>query len=178
MTALALASFAEEARFVGAVARVREQGCPVVGLWSPIPVAGLDQPDGEDGGTAFARGIVLVAALAGLAAATALYLLEWLSAVHLYAFASGARSTDSWQAFLVAPIELGALAAGVGGGIMFLRRARLPRLHHPAFDIAEVDAASRDRFVMAIAVDAGEDMGALLALLAEAGAVHSRVAHA
>ena len=88
---------------------------------------------------------------------------------------SGGRPLDSWPAFLIAPVEFGALAGGIGGTIAFFVRARLTRLHDAAFEFEEVEAAARDRFVIAIRCDEGEDGNAVIALLVEAGAVHSRL---
>lgn len=170
MTALAVASFAERAPFRAAVAEARKAGRRIVGLWSPTEP---DLPGDEGSG-----GIVPAMAAAGVLGAGALYLLAWWSSVHGYPIDSGGRPLNSWPAFLVAPVEFGALVAGLAGVAAFFLRARLTRLHDAAFDIDEVAAGQRDRFVIAVACDAGEDANALVALLAGAGAVHSRVIEA
>ena len=169
MTVLAVGSFDDGAAFQGAVRAARDGERRIVGLWSPMPIA---IPGTEERGQ---RGSVAAMAVAGLAAATLLYLLIWWSAVHAYPFDSGGRPLHSWPAFLVAPVEFGALVAGIAGVGAFLVRARLTRLHDAAFEIEEVSAAARDRFVIAIRCDAGADAGEVIALLGGAGAVHSRV---
>lgn len=168
MTALALASFTSEAPFREAIANAEETGRRIVGLWSPYPVEIGDI--GED----VAASIPWMATIGGLGAAILFYAFTWWTATQAYPFNSGGRPLHSWQVFLIAPIEVGALAAGIVGMVAFLLRARLMRLHHPAFDIAEVERASSDHFVLALACDA-EDGNDVLALLAEAGAVHSRL---
>jgi hypothetical protein len=169
MTALALGSFAHRARFRGAIDAARRDDRRIVGLWSPCAV------EIGDVGEAEARPIAWIAIAAGLAAAAMLYGFIWWTAVHAYPFDSGARPLHSWQVFLIAPIEFGALAAGIVGMIAFLVRARLTRLHDGAFDLDEIGRASTDRYVIALACDAGEDGNVALALLARAGAVHSRL---
>lgn len=170
MTALVLGSFDRREPFRDAVVRLRQGERRIVGLWSPLPVE-IPGQEGEPG----ARGIAATLAIVGLAGAGALYLLIWWSAVIDYPFNSGGRPFNSWPAFLVAPVEFGALAAAIGGAIAFLVRARLTRLHDAAFDFDEACRGSVDRFVVAVRCDAGEDANGLVALLAEAGAVHSRV---
>ena len=135
MTALVVAGFASAAPFTAAIGRLRDERRTIAGLWSPMPVAipGAD----ADGG----RGIVMAVTATAVVMAALLYLLIWWTAVDGYAFDSGGRPANSWPAFLVAPVEFGALAAGVAGVIAFLVRAGLPRLHDPAFD---QDRAHRD----------------------------------
>ena len=169
MTALVVAGFDREAPFRAAIGLTREADRAIVGLWSPLPVAI------PGAAAASERGIVAVMATAGIAAAGLLYLLIWWLAVHAYPFDSGSRPLNSWPAFLVAPVEFGALAAAIGGAIAFIVRARLTRLHDGAFDIDEVGAAMQDRFVMAIRCDAGADAALVVAMVGGAGAVHSRV---
>jgi hypothetical protein len=169
VTALVIASFAREAPFRGAIQRLRETSRAIVGLWSPMPVA-IPEPQTRAG-----HGLPLIMAAAGIGGAALFYLLIWWSAVLAYPFDSGARPLHSWPAFLVAPVELGALIAGIAGVAAFLMRARLTRLHDAAFELDEVSDAARDRFVIAIRCDAGSDANALIAMLAEAGAVHSRL---
>jgi hypothetical protein len=168
MTALALASFDREAPFREAVARAGEADRRIVGLWSPYPV--------EIGnmGEEVAAPIPWIALAGGWGAAILFYAFTWWTATQAYPFDSGGRPLHSWPVFLIAPVEFGALAAGIAGMIAFLARARLTRLHHPAFDIAEVERASSEHFVIALACDA-EDGNEVLALLLEAGAVHSRL---
>lgn len=168
MTALALASFDREAPFRDAIGRARGDGRRIVGLWSPFPV------EVGDIGEPQARFVMWAAILGGLAGAALLYALIWWTATQAYPFDSGNRPLHSWQVFLIAPVEFGALAAGIAGIVAFLVKARLTRLHDAAFDLAEVERASSDRFVMAVSCDE-EDGNAVLALLAGAGAVHSRL---
>jgi hypothetical protein len=169
VTALALASFAEEAPFRAAVDKATREGRRIVGLWSPHPVdlGGI----GEEA----ARPIAWIVIAAGMAGAIGLYLLIWWSAVYAYPIDSGHRPLHSWPAFLIAPIECGALVAAIAGMIAFLVRARLTRLHDSAFDLDELRRASTDAYVIALACDEGEDANATLALLAGEGAAHSRL---
>jgi hypothetical protein len=167
MTALALARFDREASFREAVARAEEKGRRIVGLWSPYPVA-----IGEIGEESAAP-IPWIAIAGGLGAALIFYVFIWWTA-QAYPFDSGGRPLHSWQVFLIAPIEFGALAAGIAGMIGFLARARMTQLHDAAFDIEEVETASAEHFVIALVCDS-EDGNEVLALLAAAGAVHSRL---
>ena len=168
MTALALASFAHEAPFRDAVSRA-DGRWRIVGLWSPMPV------DLDGIGEPAARPVAWIAIAGGLGAACLFYAFLWWTATQAYPIDSGARPLHSWQVFLIAPIEFGALAAGVAGLIAFLVRARLTRLHDAAFEHLEVERASSEHFVIALTCDVGADANALLAWIAEAGAVHSRL---
>jgi len=168
MTALAIAAFDAEGPFLRARTRAIAEERRIVGEWTPYPSEALGGPDGTGG-------ILAAAIVAGLLGAGALFALTAWSAIVAYPFNTGARPLFSWPAFLPAPIEFGALAAAIGGVAMLFRRAGLTRLHHHAFDLDEVADASRGAFVLAVACDAGEDANAALAMLAAAGAAHSRV---
>jgi hypothetical protein len=169
MTALALASFGHEAPFREAVAQADNAGRRIVGMWSPMPI------ELGEIGEETAHPIAWIAIAAGLLAAAGFYGFIWWTATQAYPFDSGGRPLHSWPVFLIAPIEFGALAAGIAGMIAFVIRARLTRLHDGAFDLDEVARASSDRFVIALACNEGEDGAAAIALLAEAGASHSRL---
>ena len=168
MTVLALGSFAHEAAFREAVTQAEGAGRRIVGLWSPMPI------ELGDIGEETAQPIAWIAIAAGLLAAVGFYGFIWWTATQAYPFDSGGRPLHSWPVFLIAPIEFGALAAGIAGMIAFVVRARLTRLHDGAFDLDEVARASSDRFVIALACDA-EDGADVIRMLADAGAVHSRM---
>lgn len=165
MTMLLVASFDHAAPFRQAVDMLRRDQ-RIVDVWSPMPVDLGDEPD---------RAIIPTTAIAGAVGAVLLYLLTWWNVVYAYVLNSGGRPLHSWPAFLIAPVEFGALIAGAAGVVAFLVRGGLTRLNDPAFDIAEVAAASADRFVIAVRVDEGEDANDTIARLAESGAVHSRL---
>lgn len=171
MTALALATFDGEGPFLRARLRAIAEERRIVGEWTPYASEALAGADGTSG-------ILSATVLAGLGGAAALFALTVWSAVSAYPFDAGGRPLFSWPAFVPAPVEFGALTAAIGGLLLFFRRAGLTRLHHPAFDLDEVAAASQGAFVLAIACDAGADGNALLAMLATAGASHSRLVSA
>jgi len=169
VTALVWVTFDGEGPFLRARARVLASERRIVGEWTPYATKSLATAGGG------AEGIRAGAAIAGVIGGAGLLALTAWSAVLAYPFNSGERPLWSWPAYIAAPVEFGALCAGIGGVVLFFRRAGLTRLNHPAFDQPEVDRASLDSFVLAVRCDAGEDANALVALLAETGARHSRV---
>jgi len=168
MSALIVAQFTHEAALRRAVARADADGMRILGLWSPYPVE-----IGEIGAEAAAP-IAWIASATGLGAALVFYAFIWWTAAQAYPLNSGGRPLHSWQVFLIAPIEFGALAAGIAGMIAFMVRARMTWLHDAAFDIPEIQTASSEHFVIALTC-AADDGTATLAALAEAGAVHTRL---
>lgn len=169
MTALAIATFASEGAYLRARTRLIAEERRIVGEWLPYASEALGEGEVQ-------RGIRGGAIIVGVLGALALFALTTWSAVWAYAFNAGGRPLFSWQAFLPAPIEFGALFAAIGGAIVFGVRARLTQLHDGAFFIDEVARASTDAFVVAVACDAGEDANAVLATLAATGATHTRLA--
>ena len=168
MTALALACFADEGPYLRARTRLVADERRIVGEWLPYAADSL----GPGAGESRIRGGAI---LTGVAGAIALFALTTWSAVFAYDFNSGARPLFSWPAFIPAPVEFGALAAAIGGIVLFFRNAGLTKLHHAAFDFDGMLAASQGAFVIAVACDAGEDANGLVATFTLAGATHSRV---
>lgn len=168
MTVLALATFPTEGAYLRARLRAVTQGHRLAGEWLPYAGETLGPGEGE-------RGIRGAAIVMGMLGALGLFALTVWSMVWAYPFNSGGRPLFSWQAYIPAAVEFGAFAAALGGLVMLFRNARLTRLHHSAFDLEEVGRATQDRFVLAIACDAGEQANAVLAMFAQAGADHSRL---
>ncbi|WNO52716.1 DUF3341 domain-containing protein [Stakelama saccharophila] len=168
--AVAIARFDDEAPFVRARSHARDRGLRVLGEWCPFPPSSL--PEHYQ-----ARAVVWTVAVAGIVGALAFFVLEWWTAYD-YPFNSGGRPLFSWQVFIVPATEFLALSGAVGGVIALFVAARLTRLNHPAFDFEEVMHASRDSFVLALACDTDDSANSAMALLADAGATHSRLVEA
>jgi hypothetical protein len=168
MTAVAIATFDHEGAWLRARTRARAGDHRIVGEWLPYASKAIGPGAGEKG---ILTGVLTGGAIGGLA----LFALECWSAVFAYPINSGGRALLSWQAFIPGPVEFAALTAGIGGVVMLFVRARLTRLHDAAFDLEEVTQASRSAFVLAIGCDAGDEANAVVQMLAEAGATHSRV---
>jgi len=168
MTAVAIATFDSEGAWLRARTRAIAAGHRVVGEWLPYASKAIGSGEG--------RGGILPWALTGGAiGGFGLFALECWTAIVSYPFNSGGRALLSWPAFIPAPVEFAALTAGIGGIVAMFVQARLTRLTHPAFDWEEVAEASRSSFVLALGCTAGDDANAAVALLANAGATHSRV---
>lgn len=94
-----------------------------------------------------------IAVLAGLAGAAVQYYAQyWMNAVD-YPINVGGRPLHSWPAFLPATIIVGILWAAAASLIGMLALNRLPRLHHPLFDVDGFERASQDRFFLCITSD-------------------------
>jgi len=168
MTAIVIATFAEEGPYLRARMRAVAAERRIVGEWLAYPSDALGEGAGQGG-------IRTAAILGGIAGAAGLFALSAWSMMLAYPLNVGGRPLWSWPAFIPAPVEFGALTAAIGGIVMLFRNGRLTRLHDAAFELDEVARASQDAFVLAIACDAGEDANGVMALMGGAGAAHSRL---
>lgn len=162
-----LAEFPNPESLRHALACVGEAGHRALDAFTPYPVEGLDE------GLGIGPSSIRYAMLAGgLGMAAFAYGLQYYSAVIDYPLNLGNRPLHSWQVFLLVPFEVGILAAALCGVVAFLWSCRLPRLHHPLFDVPGFERASQDRFfLLAGSGDSLESMLNLRQLLEKAGAV-------
>lgn len=142
-----LAEFDSAEAMTMAVDRLREQGFANLDAYSPFPVEGLAEKIGK------ADRKVKVATLAGgIAGAAAGFAMQ--AATNLdYPLWIGGRPLVAVPAFMLITFELlvlGAVLAGIG---TMLIANRLPRLHHPLFEIERFRCASDDRFFVAVLPD-------------------------
>lgn len=169
-----LAAFATPERLIGAIRPVRAAGFRRLDAYTPFAVEGLADALGDRPSR-----LRLLMAAAGLGAAAGAYLIEWYSAVIDYPFLVGGRPFHSWPVFVFFPFELGVFAAALAGFLGLLWRAGMPRLHDPLFAAEGFEAASQDRFILAVSgVFAAEERDTLRRLLQSQGALSVREAQA
>jgi Protein of unknown function (DUF3341) len=164
---LLIAEFGGPDAMVAAARRARDQGFAPLDALSPCPVEGIDETLGLKKSP-----IRLPMLIAALSVAALAYGLEYWSAVYAYPIDSGGRPLDSWPVFLLAPFEVGVLAAAIAGFIALLVLCGLPRLNHPLFDWNRIERATDDRyFLLMAAPEDGRDNDRLRSLLLEARAL-------
>lgn len=145
---------------------VRAQGFPLLDALTPYPLEKL----GDLLGASASPGLRGPMALFGFGVAALFFALESWSAILAYPFNEGGRPLFSWPVFLLAPFEIGILAAGIAGFAAFLIRCGLPRLDHPFFTVPGLERASQDRFFLVVDPLEEARIPALRHLLFAAGA--------
>ena len=139
-----LAEFADPAALLGAVRECRARYRDV-DAYAPYAVDGLAEALG------FHRNRVpLLTLIGGAIGGAGTYFLQWYSAVVDYPINSGGRPLHSWPAFVPPTFEITVLAAALTAFIGMLVLNGLPRLHHPIFNAADFDLASRNRFFLGV----------------------------
>jgi hypothetical protein len=138
-----VAEFASPEELLRAARSVSRQGAKVVASFTPFRIPELD----EIVPTTRTR-VPALMLIAGLSMAAFSYWLQWFSAVVDYPLNVGGRPLNSWAVFLLAPFEVGMLAAALVGFATFLWECELPRLYHPIFDVPGFERASQDRFFL------------------------------
>jgi len=137
-------SFTTPETFLEALRAMRRAGYLAVEVNVPFAVEGMEEwLPGRP--TPIAR-VVLIAALAGAGGG---YFMQWYAARD-YALNVGGRPLHSWPAFVPITFELSVLTAAFAGVLGLLWLARLPRLDHPLFSVAEFTRATQDRFFLGI----------------------------
>ncbi|HWL16876.1 MAG TPA: DUF3341 domain-containing protein [Opitutus sp.] len=142
-----VACFEAPDAFLAALRRVRVAGYTRIEAFTPFPVEGLDEllPRAT-------TPIGWIMLIAGGAGATGAYALQYW-ATHDYPLNVGGRPLHSWPAFVPVTFELGVLAAAIVGVLALGWLCRLPRLHHPVFEVPGFERASQDRLFLLIRDD-------------------------
>jgi hypothetical protein len=122
---------------------LRRQGYTRIDTWTPYPLRALlaAQPRSP------VPVIMLVAALLGGGLG---YLLQWWLNLHALRIDVGGRPLHSAPAFIPIAFESAILASALAGFLAMLLLSRLPRLHHPVFEIDGFERASVDRFWLGV----------------------------
>jgi hypothetical protein len=91
--------------------------------------------------------IVFGGGMTGLASAV---LMQWWMNAHDYALNVGGRPLLSWPQWVPVTFELGVLLAAFGAFFGLWALLRLPRLHHPVFEVEAFRSAQVDRFWLSV----------------------------
>lgn len=142
-------------RAILAARRVRELGYTRIEAYTPFPIPELDEA------LAIPRTrlpyLVLLAGLAG--AGLALFLQWWMNGID-YPIDVGGRPNASIPTNIPIVFETTVLFASGASFALVLLGAKLPRLHHPVFDLPGFERTSIDRFwiVVGDAYSADDDV--------------------
>lgn len=142
-----LAEFSGAEALLEAVRQAREAGYTRLSAYTPFPVEGLAEALG------YREHIVPMLGFAGAVFGAVLgYLMQVYTSLN-FPTNSGGRDVVAPPAFLVITFELTILFSALFLLLGMLALNRLPRLHHPLFDVERFRLASRDRFFLRISAD-------------------------
>jgi hypothetical protein len=165
-TAGLAAEFADAEALLNAVRQLRADGYRRFEAYSPFPIEGLAEAEG------FHEAKIAAATLAGgiIGAATG-YGMQVYTNLD-FPIDIGGRPLIAQPAFVLITFELMVLFAVTACILAMLVLNRLPKLHHPVFDIERFDLATLDRFFLVIDRDDAQfDRRDSPALLRRLGAV-------
>jgi Protein of unknown function (DUF3341) len=140
-----VAEFATPEELTAAVVALRRLGYRRLDTFTPYAV----KPALEALELPYSR-VTVFALVAGLCGAAGAYALEWWMNAYDYPINVGGRPPHSGPAFIPITFEMAVLFAGVTAFICALAFARLPRPHHPVFEVEGFESASIDRFWLGI----------------------------
>ncbi|HEV7368718.1 DUF3341 domain-containing protein [Arenibaculum sp.] len=145
-----LARFDGPERLVEAALAVREAGYRRFDAFSPFPIAELD----DVVPSRWPRLLLpLLTAAGAVTLGVGFYLLQYWTSTVDYPINVGGRPLHSWPSFLMPSITLAFLGASMTAVFWLLVLTRLPRLHHPLFDVPEFDAVTENGFFLCVRAD-------------------------
>ena len=159
-----LVEFGTADDLIVATRAARAHGFTYMDTHTPYPVGetadALGYPKSEMGTVMF---------IGGLTGACAGFLMQYWDNAYGYSLNIGGRPYLSWPSFIPITFEMMVLTAALSGLFGLMALCGLPRLHHPLFNSARFDRATRDRFFLS--VEAGDpkvaaDVGGAKAFLA------------
>ncbi|MBI3182772.1 MAG: DUF3341 domain-containing protein [Myxococcales bacterium] len=166
----ALAEFVSPDRLLDAASRLRLEGHPDIDTHTPYPLRGTRAA------LLLAPSKVPVLALVGGAAGAATaYLFQWWTSAVDYPLNVGNRPPHAYPSFVPITFELMVLFAAFAIFFGMLALWRLPRPHHPAFELEQFRSASSDGFWVSVAEERRELAEKAAHRLRELGASHISV---
>lgn len=142
-----LARFDDADALTEAARAAREKGYTRLDAYLPYPSEAVSEALGHTDNR-----VGLIALISTVLAAAAALLLQVVGALD-YPFNVGGKPVLSWPAFAIVTFAVGMLGATFGTLVAMLAINRLPRPHHPLFNAALFDRASRDGLFLCIEAD-------------------------
>lgn len=139
-----LAEFDRPDALIAAVKAARRSGFRALDAYSPYPLEEMPRALGFQENTI--PWLTLTGGLLGGATAYGLQL--WTN--YAYPIEIGGRPIFAWQPFMLITFELTVLLAVLFTILGMLLLNRLPRLHHPIFDVRDFHLASSDKFFLVV----------------------------
>jgi hypothetical protein len=140
-----LAEFPGPELLIRAVEELHAAGYRRIEAYSPYPVAGLAEA------LHFRPTLVPVIFLVGaLATGSAGYFMQWYASVISYPINIGGRPLHSWPSFIPITFESTVLGGVLCGALGMILLNRLPRYHHPIFNLERFRAASSNAFFLCV----------------------------
>lgn len=139
-----MAEFNSPERLVESAWTARRAGFRAIDAYSPFPVEDLTEAIGFEENVV--PWLTLIGGLLGAASGYGMQL--WTN--YAYRIEIGGRPVYAWQSFMLITFELTVLFAVFFAIFGMLLLNRLPRLHHPVFDVREFHLASRDKFFLVL----------------------------
>lgn len=164
-----LAQFTGPDDLVRAIQRLRQENYASLEAYTPFPNAEvIDQ-------MSFKRSpMPLIILVGGVVGGASIYALMYWINLHAYPINIGGRPLHSWPAFIPPTFECTVLVASFSAIIGMMVMCRLPRLHHPLFEIEAFKRASTDGFFIVVRADDGRyDVDRLRTLMSEIGAMQT-----
>jgi len=143
-----MAEFVDHELVIAAAERAHAEGYRRMDAYTPFPVEGLSEAMGHK-----RTEIPLIVLLGALCGGGGGYFMIWYASVVDYPHNIGGRPFHSWPAFVPITFELTILLAAISAVVGMLVLNRLPRPHHPVFNVPEFARASTDRFFLCIEAD-------------------------
>jgi hypothetical protein len=140
-----LAQFEHPEELMLAAGKAHAAGFIRVSAYSPFPIEGLSDALGK----APTR-LPLITLAGGILGGLAGYGMQYYACVISYPMNVGGRPDHSWPSFIPITFEMTILGASLCTVLGILALNGLPQPYHPLFNVPEFDAASRDRFFLAI----------------------------
>jgi hypothetical protein len=165
--AFTLAQFKTSDAFLAAGERVRSLGWTDIDGHLPYPVDGMEEALGIKKSR-----IPLLVLIMGLSGATLGYIMQWWMNGVDFAINVGGRPPHSPPLNIPITFESGILLGSLTAFLGLWMLCKLPRLHHPVFELPEFRTASVDRFWLSVctAIDDPESRAKLEAQLSSLGA--------
>lgn len=145
-----VAEFAKPEAMLDCARKLREDGFRVE-VYTPFPVDGLADATGFR-----SNAVPMTVLIAGAVGLVSGFLLQvWVNLA--FRLDIGGRPSIAIPAFVPISFEVMILFAVISGVLAMLIANRLPRLHHPLFDVPDFGLASDDRFFVAVSAGRSAD---------------------
>jgi len=139
-----LAEFRDSDHLLEAIETCKQAGYRHMEAYTPLPVHEVWEALGHE---SHLPKLVLAGGITG---AVVGFGMQYFASVVHYPLNVGGRPLNSWPSFVVITFEMTILFAALTAVFGMLLLNGLPRPHHPVFDVAEFELASRNRFFLLI----------------------------